>query len=661
MKSYSHLMAFVICVAVTTTAAAVEPSEIVYKRVGDRELKLHMSYPPDWIATDQRPFVVFFFGGGWNNGSVDQFEEQAAAFAERGLVVARADYRVKSKDGVSPDACVSDARSAVRFMKSNADKLGIDPDKFISAGGSAGGHLAATMIIDESIETDSDDLSISTRPAAMVLYNPVLDFLEESLLKRVGGDQEIARRISPVAHLSEATPPTLLMYGTDDKLKVHGARFKKRASSVGVRVEEYFADGEKHGFFNKEPWKRQTTSAAGNFLASLGFVAVQETRPNREGRVSDRIPQQQSRADAGGQAVANLVKQWLQRDTNKDGKITIDETEGLMKSNFDRNDLNQDGAIDQQEMKTLAQRLVRSRTGNQNPNLRNRQRNVQSSVSNAKLRSMAPQGVEVVPDIAYREGNPEWKLDLAMPAEKGDQPRPAIVFIHGGGWRNGDKRAGAFLNPMLDYATRGYVCVSINYRLLRDGSTDISMCVEDVKCAVRWLRAHAEKYNVDPMRIGATGNSAGAHLSVMLALCPTSAGMEGDGPYQDYSSMVQAVCASATPASFMIPMSKRAASQFSSDIDDAELRRRQNISPIHWVTKEAPPMLLVHEVSDATVSVKQSDELVAALKKVGAADVEYQRFEDGSGHGVFQHNIATTEPARARFFERTLMNADSVK
>ena len=100
-----------------------------------------------------------------------------------------------------------------------------------------------------------------------------------------------------------------------------------------------------------------------------------------------------------------------------------------------------------------------------------------------------------------------WRLDLARPTAKSAEPRPAIVFIHGGGWRGGDKRRGTFLNGALDYAAKGYVCVTLNYRLLAEAP--FPACIEDCKCAVRWLRANAQKYNIDPDRIGGYGNSAG--------------------------------------------------------------------------------------------------------------------------------------------------------
>jgi acetyl esterase/lipase len=187
-----------------------------YKTVGDRELKIHIHYPAGWKASDCRPGIIFFFGGGWTGGKVEQFQPQAEYLAGRGMVAARADYRVKSRDGVTPDKCVEDARSAVRWMRQNAGRLGIDPKKFITSGGSAGGHLAACMMIAKSVEAEGDDLSISTIPQAMVLFNPVLSFEKALLLKRLNGDEQLAKKISPTRYLDKNSPPVIILFGTND-------------------------------------------------------------------------------------------------------------------------------------------------------------------------------------------------------------------------------------------------------------------------------------------------------------------------------------------------------------------------------------------------------------------------------------------------------------
>ncbi len=143
----------------------------------------------------------------------------------------------------------------------------------------------------------------------------------------------------------------------------------------------------------------------------------------------------------------------------------------------------------------------------------------------------------------------------------------------------------------------------------------------------------------------------------MLALCPKSAGLEGDGPYQEFSSAVQAVVASATPTSFLVPMSDRARERFEREQQNSNPEQeafRKRISPISYVSANSPPLLLFHEASDKTVGVYQSDILVQALRESGAKDVNYVLFGDDSGHGTFQRNIAVTEPLREAFFARIL-------
>ena len=266
---------------------------------------------------------------------------------------------------------------------------------------------------------------------------------------------------------------------------------------------------------------------------------------------------------------------------------------------------------------------------------------------------VVPEDVSLTRDIPYREGNEAWKLDLAMPKEPAKAARPALVFVHGGGWRSGDKGLAKFLGQAVNGAQKGYVCVSVNYRL--SGEAPFPAAVEDVKCAVRWLRAHAQDYGVDPNRIGAMGISAGGHLVLMLGLAPKEAGLEGDGPWQEFSSMVQAVVSSCGPASFIggrLEFLNRPGAFLSGPEETLEERTKQ-ASPITYVGPNAPPMLIIQGTDDNTVPVAQADNLVEALKAAGAKDVTYMRLE-GAGHGVFDQRIAETAPAMEAFFERTL-------
>ena len=261
------------------------------------------------------------------------------------------------------------------------------------------------------------------------------------------------------------------------------------------------------------------------------------------------------------------------------------------------------------------------------------------TMSTEDLLKRAPDGVTVLPDIAYREGNDAWKLDLAMPKERGDAPRPAIVYIHGGGWTKGDKR-GKGIGAVLHYAAKGYVCIYVNYRL----DVDKKACVEDVKCATRWLRAHAEEYNLDPDRIGAAGNSSGGHLALMLAVCPASAGLEGDGPYQEYSSMVQAAHCSSTP----IMPGFRGLRGKPADPDV------QKIQPMTYVSGDVPPLYFIHGTEDTKAPVRFLDDFVKALREAGAKDITYKRYADGTGHGAYVKHIEEARPAREAFLARTL-------
>ena len=361
-------------------------------------------------------------------------------------------------------------------------------------------------------------------------------------------------------------------------------------------------------------------------------------------------PQAQPNQRSAGVTAETRVNTWLKtQDPNKDGRIAPDEATGLMKRFFERNDANSDGFLDKSELKALAGRLGRPRS---NQPKANRNSQAQGGLSTEQMLKNAPKDVVIEPDIAYRPGDSKsWRLDLVRPRGQGGPLRPAIVFVHGGGWRNGDKRARTFLEGAIRYAQKGYVCVTVNYRLT--GEAPFPACIEDVKCAVRWLRAHAEKYNLDPERMGGYGNSAGAHLVAILGLVKPDAGLEGDGPYQDQSSLLQAVCASATPTDFnLFPRPRATDPKFANDkYDGAKLATLS--SPLTHVRKDAPPFLLIHGTADRTVNVKHSDTFAEALKKAGATDLTYLRIE-GEGHGVFNLKAAETGPAMAAFFARTI-------
>jgi acetyl esterase/lipase len=285
------LAALLLCGVAAAAAAPAEETkasaagtenikQFVYKRTPQGDLKIYVHLPPDWKAADKRPAIVFFFGGGWTGGTTEQFRPQATYLATRGLVTARADYRVKSRHGTTPRECVEDAKSAVRWLRQKAGDLGIDPARVIAAGGSAGGHLAACTALVEGLDAKDEDAAVSSKPNALVLFNPVLDLvgLAEAAGKAATPDnQTVARQISPILYVKKDTVPMILFYGTADRFAAQGRAMLAKSKEVGNRVELYVAEGLPHGFFNKPPWTEITARQADAFLASLGYLKGEPT------------------------------------------------------------------------------------------------------------------------------------------------------------------------------------------------------------------------------------------------------------------------------------------------------------------------------------------------------------------------------------------------
>jgi acetyl esterase/lipase len=275
-------------------------------------------------------------------------------------------------------------------------------------------------------------------------------------------------------------------------------------------------------------------------------------------------------------------------------------------------------------------------------------------VSVEQIRQRVPPGVKYIPDRAYREGNPAWRADVAMPEGDG-AARPGIVFIHGGGWVTGDKRMGHSGDLPLEVARRGFVAISVNYRLATEAP--MPACIEDVKCAVRWFRAHAEEFRLDPKRVGTYGYSAGAHLVAMLALAGPEAGLEGDGPYREYSSSLQAAAMGGTPTDLPTrDLTDWEALQLFGGPEASIRDRARRFSPITWVRADTPPMLLLHGAADVSVPFSQAERLNKALHDAGARNVTLLRVE-GAGHNLDYLPRAVVRGAVIGFFEATLSAA----
>lgn len=248
-----------------------------YKTVGDVVLTMDV-FESDTPPTAGRPAIVFFFGGGWAGGIKAQFHPHARMLAERGMVAFCADYRTASRHGTTPFACVRDGKSAVRYLRAHADALGLDPDRIVAAGGSAGGHVAACTAVIEGHEEPGEETAVSSRPNAMLLFNPVLDTTERGYgIEKVTEARKT--EISPCHHVQPGLPPTLILQGTADTTTPpeNADRFTRLMCAAGNRCRVVSFQGERHGFFNhgrkdNRPF-RETMAAATTFLAENRFLS----------------------------------------------------------------------------------------------------------------------------------------------------------------------------------------------------------------------------------------------------------------------------------------------------------------------------------------------------------------------------------------------------
>ncbi len=236
-----------------------------------------------------------------------------------------------------------------------------------------------------------------------------------------------------------------------------------------------------------------------------------------------------------------------------------------------------------------------------------------------------PDDIEVRKDIEYGTGGGQsLKLDLYS-AKQLDRPVPGLIFIHGGGWKKGERSDYHYY--CVKFAERGYVVATVSYRLLPDGTFPAP--VHDVKCAVRWMRASADRLHVDPNQIGVVGGSAGAHLAMMAGYSSDVPELEGDGGHVGVSSRVQAVVNLYGPADLTAPIAtgnegviKFLGGRQYGDAPD----QYERASPITYVTKDDPPTLILHGTIDEIVPIAQADLLAEKLRTSGVP-YRYERLE----------------------------------
>jgi acetyl esterase/lipase len=275
---------------------------------------------------------------------------------------------------------------------------------------------------------------------------------------------------------------------------------------------------------------------------------------------------------------------------------------------------------------------------------------------------MAETGIKYVPN-----GDSAQELDLYFPVKRAEKPQPLLVWIHGGGWRGGSKTP----MPYLSQLPRGYIVASIEYRFSQKALFPAQ--IQDCQAAIRWLRANAKKYNIDADHIGVGGGSAGGHLA---ALVGTSGGKKAFPPIggnEDQSDRVQAVCDIFGPADFWTvvkqaeedknvknifkwnesdPYSQLIGAKLGQDKEKCDA-----VSPVHYVSKESPPFLILHGDRDALVPYAQSVELADLLGKAGVP-VTLQRMP-GAGHGGPAFGLPAVVRLTEAFFDKHLKGVEA--
>ena len=261
-----------------------------YKTIDETKLNLWVFNPSKRYKSNEKPAIIFFFGGGFRAGTPKQFLEHSKYLSARGIVSIVADYRVSSRNKTRPIKCLNDAKSAIRWVRKHSKSLGIDPNRIIAGGGSAGGALAALTGTVSMFDEENEDLNISSKPNAMVLFNPgvIMSPVKEYPLsvmserrKKSASKLNIGvepKFFSPYNYINDKTPPTIIFHGKNDTTidPKTVVLFNQKMKKFGNNSELYLYEGKTHGFFNyglenNGPFV-DTMRKVDDFLVNLGYI-----------------------------------------------------------------------------------------------------------------------------------------------------------------------------------------------------------------------------------------------------------------------------------------------------------------------------------------------------------------------------------------------------
>ncbi|MCA9044030.1 MAG: alpha/beta hydrolase [Planctomycetaceae bacterium] len=521
------------------------PERVIYKSTQDRDLRMLFTFPPDWKSNDHRSAIVFFFNGGWNpDGASQQFQEQTRYFAERGLVAVRADYREKSSEGVTSTRCIEDTFSALRFLRSNAHRLGIDPEKVAAAGGSGSIHLAAAELFSDEISAEGEDRSISPRPQALFLYHPDVDVLNPEVLPRM-----LDGRSS--GNLRATMPPVMVLYGSQDVLAPHLDDIVGRAQEIGLPFEKFVGEGGLHGFYKFSPWLEKTTEAVDQRLIELGILKhepfIELPQKTKPAGLDDRILSTQSK--------------WTERH---------DQLMAEGKSGMSR----------------LAE-IPRKRLPRQETHVYKKLGDRRLTIIVHKPVALPSQPTK--PAILFMEGG------VMNPKDKDGNFYPLAEERARRGMPVNNRGPGDVFTPVADYfAQRGMVAMRVE---VRKRSTDGALpedAIADGAAAVRWVRENARSLGVDPSRVVVAGSSGGSHVAASVyALDDLTSGPESSTGNPNLSCKPDVIILYSPLVDWIDPgpMGKR----FMEALDD-DRDRAIRLSPArHWRDNMPPTLILLGE------------------------------------------------------------------
>lgn len=239
----------------------------VYKQSAGKDREMEIYFPPNHDpAKSKVPGLIMFHGGGWGGGDLTQFRKACQYFSTRGLVAATVNYQLAGKQETGQksrkEVCIVDAKSAIRWFKQHAAELGIDPQRIITGGGSAGGHISAIATLNPGLNDPADPKDLDTSVVAYLWFNPAFS-----------PDDSKDAEIDILKQLKPTLAPAIAFFGTQDTWKPGWDTACAKLKSLGnTSTETWLAEGEKHSFFNREPWQTLTLIAADKFLVRHGLL-----------------------------------------------------------------------------------------------------------------------------------------------------------------------------------------------------------------------------------------------------------------------------------------------------------------------------------------------------------------------------------------------------